>query len=827
MKINKKAVKTFFKILIISFIVIALLMCAVFLSVAMGFVDFTSDLEIDRLKLGYTSFIYYTDANGDTHEYETIYGSDNRVWVDGINMPDSLKDAIVAIEDERFYSHAGVDLKSTSRAVFDYLLKKPDGRGASTLTQQLIKNFSGDDDRAVSRKAREIFRAISLEHKMEKDEILELYLNTIYLGQGCSGVGAASQTYFNKDVSEINLAESALLAGITQFPSRYDPVLHFDASKEKQEVVLTKMLQLKRITQEEHDEALNYELQIDSSRLNDASRTQSYFGDMVIDDVLEDLINTRGYTESSALSLIYSGGLRIYATVDPTVQKAMTETYENSKNFPSSSGNGPILESAMVVLDSQNGSVRGVIGGRGIKEGSRTLNRATQSLRQPGSTMKPIGVYAPAVENKLITPTTVFDDKAISVGSWKPTNYYSGFRGKMTVRYAVEQSVNTVAVQVLQKVGVAESFAFVKNKLNVSSLVDVRKDSDGTVHSDKNLAPLSLGGLTDGISILELASAYAPFANRGVYTEPITYTSVVESNTGKEILSKTPITHIAMSSDTAATMNSLLKGVVTNGTGRAANFRGDLDICGKTGTTDEDKDRWFVGYTPYYVGVVWTGYDQPKTIGGGANPAIPVWTKVMTAIHKSRAAKSFDAPEATTATAYCMKSLKLPNDHCALYDSGSQIRYENFPPGEAPTETCDIHQQIFVDTSTGMLAHEGCPSDSTMNILVEKNDDGALNDIEGNTWTTTVCTTHSMPSPSPSPSPATPPISPSQAPSGGYYTYNNDGSYYYNLPDGSYYFYKPDGSHFYFHPPDGKAYDYYSPNGGSYFYDGNKYYYYD
>ncbi|GHV16334.1 hypothetical protein FACS189425_00430 [Clostridia bacterium] len=661
-----------------------------------GIIDVTGGLTTGDVKLNFTSFIYATDEKGKPYEYESLRALENRTWVDLPDIPMELRQGIVAIEDERFYKHSGFDIKSTTRAVFDYILRSPNRRGASTITQQLVKNITGNDQVRVTRKIREIVQAVALERKLSKDQILELYLNTIYLSEGCHGVASASLVYFGKPVNKLTLAESALIAGITQFPSRYDPFLNKEASKSKRNLVLDKMLEQQYITQEQHDKAVSEEIVLNSSSSSQATR-QSYFADQVISDVLRDLQQLKGFTTEGATKLLYTGGLKIYSTVDPNVQKAMDTVFRDDKNFPTTKST-PAPQSAMVIMDPLTGAVKGVVGGRGEKTGDRTLNRATQSFRQPGSTIKPIAVYAPAIELGLITPSTTYTDKAITFGDWSPKNYYAGFRGTVTIRYAVEQSINTIPVQVLEKMGIEQSYSFLKNKMGITSLDPL----------DKNLASLALGGVTKGISPLELTAAYASFANKGVYTVPYTYTKVVDSN-GKTILETKPKTNIAMKEQTAKTMNSLLKSVVTNGTGTVANFRGDIDICGKTGTTDDDNDRWFVGYTPYYVGAVWFGFDQPKSMSSlfSANPTVPVWKKVMAEVHKNKAGKRFDMsgvstpapsatdiPEETDADG----NLVTPKPSSSTLPSSTPSRTPSATPTPMPTSTINTGGSIDENT---------------------------------------------------------------------------------------------------------------------------------
>ncbi|MDR0930280.1 MAG: PBP1A family penicillin-binding protein [Clostridiales bacterium] len=643
-----------------------------------GLINVTKGLNLDDIALNFTSFIYSVDAEGNASEYESLYATENRVWVDLKVIPANLQNAIVAIEDERFYKHGGFDIKSTAKAAFDYIFRRPGGRGASTLTQQLIKNVTGDKDVTVMRKAKEIIQAVALERQLSKDQILELYLNTIYLSQGCNGVGSAAQAYFSVPVEELTLAQCALIAGITQYPSRYDPYINPDISREKRDLVLDKMLELHYITKDEHDKAIAEEIVLKNGTIGLHSN-QTYFTDQVITDVLADLQSKNGMTEAMATKMIYNGGLKIYATVDPNVQSVMDDVYSSDKTFPKLRGDVQ-PESSMVVIDPTTSQIKGIVGGRGQKKADLTLNRATQTLRQAGSSIKPISVYGPAVELGLITPTTIYADKRVTYGSWSPKNYYSGFRGNMTIRYAIQQSTNTVAVQVLEKVGIEQSFKKLQ-EMGVTSLVE----------QDKNLSSLALGGLTNGISVRELAGAYTTFANNGVFSTPITYTKVLDSN-GKEILTNKQKNTNVFSSKTAATMNNLLHSVVTGGTGSPANFRSDIDICGKTGTTDDDKDRWFVGYTPYYVGAVWFGYDTPKEISGvSVNPTIPPWVKVMSAIHKNLPGKRFE---------------------------GAAYSPEPTPSSEVKTTT------ITFDKETGMIATDNCPMTNIITAEVVINEDG-------------------------------------------------------------------------------------------------------
>ena len=670
-----KSVKMFLKVFVGITLVGMIIAVGVVGGALLGFIDTTSDLNLKDLQLNATSFIYYyDDKTGETLEYERLYGEENRVWVDIINTPVYLREAFVSIEDERFYKHSGFDVKSTSKAVFDYILKR-NGRGASTITQQLIKNLTGDMDITPTRKIQEITRAINLEKKLSKEQILELYINTIYLSQGCYGVGSAADFYFGKDVSELSLAESASIAGITQYPSKYDPIMNPQNNKEKQELILSKMLELEYIDEKTYQSAVEEELAF-TGKTREAASKQTYFADLVITEVLRDLTEVKGYTSAVASKMLYTGGLQIFSTIDPVVQSAMDKAYIDNASFPKDP-KGIMPESAMVVIDPESGEIKGVVGGRGEKTASRTLNRATQSYRQPGSAIKPIAVYAPAIENNLITPATVYEDKAVTFGSWSPKNYYAGFRGPTTMSVALEVSVNTIPVQILEKMGANVSVNFMENNLKISSLEP----------SDRNLA-MALGGVTKGISPLELTAAFVPFANRGIYTKPVSYTKVLDS-AGKVIIENKKQSSKAMSEQTASIMAHMLKGAVDYGTGGGAKFNSAYAIGGKTGTTDNDVDRWFVGMTPYYVAGVWVGFDSPRSMSFfGGNPCIPVWRRVMAEIHsaKNLPSKSFNVSSGMVSATYCTVSGKIPNEFC------KSVRTSYFKSGTQPSSVCDYHK---------------------------------------------------------------------------------------------------------------------------------------
>ncbi len=674
-----------------------------------GLFGSADDLDIEALTLDSSSLVCYIDKDGNEQTYTTLSSEQNRIWVDFEEIPQDMKDAIVAIEDERFYSHKGFDIRRTTKAFFVFLKNKLTGQptsfGGSTITQQLVKNITNRRERTAARKFREISTAISLERKIEKDEILELYLNSIYLSQGCSGVQAASHKFFGKPVSALNLAECASIAGITQYPSLYDPLVNPENNKEKQELVLGKMLELGSISQEEHDEAVAFELKFTEYDPEEMSTgvINSYFTDHLINTVVADLVE-KGYSKTLANKMIYSGGLRIICTVDPSVQAAAEEVFEDANNFPNATGSNP-AQASIAIMDPYTGEIKGLVGGVGKKSGNLVLNRATQTLRQPGSTIKPIGVYAPAFEKGIINPADIYQDKAISYGEWTPRNYDHKYNGNVSVRTALRRSLNTIPVQILNEMGADYSYDFLTRKLGISSLVKHEANSDGKVFSDIGLSQLALGGLTHGVSVLELTAAYAPFINRGIYNEPYCYTAVYDAQ-GNEILTAESKPVLAMSEQTAYVTSMLLKEVVTSGTGGGAQLASGMFTAGKTGTTSDNNDRLFVGYTPHYVASVWYGYDQPQSISAAGNPCIPVWKSVMTKINADKERISPKAPIGVKSVSYCTLTGLLPGENC-----GEEVSSCWFNANNVPTETCKDRHLTEEELEAEKNAEENKPEE--------------------------------------------------------------------------------------------------------------------
>lgn len=673
-----------------------------------------SDLSLDGFALDRTSVIYYTDSQtGKTVELQQLYGDENRTWVEFEDIPKNLRFACIAIEDKRFYEHQGVDWLRTGKACVQMFLGGDASFGGSTLTQQLIKNLTDEDEVTVRRKLVEIFRALEFEKKYTKEEILEWYFNTIYLGEGCYGVQSASQVYFGKDVSELTLAECASLIGITNNPSIFDPYINPERNRERQLTILREMYDQGYIlTEAEYQAAVNQEMVFVNNSGNQAesgSGYYSYFVDQVIRDVIEDLSEKTGYNEQIVNQMVRSGGYSIYCTLDPEIQAYVDEVYTNLDNIPKTDSEQQ-LQSGIVIVDNRSGDVVAMAGGVGEKVGSLTLNRATQSLLSPGSTIKPVSVYGPALDLGLITPATVYDDTPYSFtnsGRW-PKNTDSTYRGLTTINSAVGLSLNTVAVKVLAEITPQYSFAFAKDKMGMNTLVE-REVINGQTFSDVDLAPLALGGLTRGVTIQDMATAYAVFANQGQYRESRTYTKVVDSN-GNVVLDNTQDTVNAMSEKAAWYMTYMLENAVTSGTGSPAQIE-NMAVAGKTGTTTNDQDRWFCGYTPYYSAAVWCGYDEPEEVNlteSSTNPSAYLWQMVMARIHENLEPKEFSKPTDIVECYYCRDSGLLATDACKMDVRGSRVVTGYLAMDDAPAAYCTVHTEVELCDETGQVANEYC-----------------------------------------------------------------------------------------------------------------------
>jgi penicillin-binding protein 1A len=730
---RKKVVSRITRLVIVLLVIVVFAAVGIAGGAVFGYIKTAPAIDQEALDIRIlTSFVY--DSEG--REIARLTGSENknRELVYFNDTSKYLRDAFVAVEDERFYSHFGIDLQRTLGAIINYIIKGSSSYGGSTITQQVVKNITGNVDPTPARKIQEWWNAIQLERRYEKWQILELYMNVIFMGHGCYGVQSASKMYFGKDASDLSLAESAFLAGITNAPATYDP---FDdegrkRAKERQEIILKLMLNQGMISKNEYEQALKEELNFARPTDTDTSiPVQSYFVDQVVNDVVKDLMEKNGMSEEAALRMVYNYGVKIYSTQDSDIQKAMDEVFNDDSFFyfdnKYAKEQGETPQAAMAIVDPYTGHVKALYGGYGEKKGSRTLNRATQSKRQPGSSIKPIAVYAPAIDLKKITAATVIDDVPVYLNHQQPdkiypTNYDTKtYDGLTTIRNALKASVNVVAARVWKDyLGYKDSLEYMK-----------KSGIDRSKGVDENSVAIAMGGLETGVSPLEMAAAYAPFVNKGIYHTPITYTKVVDSN-GKVILENKPESHIVYSEQTAYIMVDMLKEVpkgrtsIYPHTGTAYGIisiqNGKMPVGGKTGTTSDNLDKWFVGFTPYYTAAVWYGYDNKTTPIRIQSPeygnAQKIWNAVMNKIHDNLDPKDFPEPAGLVKKNICIYSGKLAGELCGHDQRGNATKTEYFIKGTEPRTYCDVHVKALVcNDSTdiwgrNLLAGTYCPKGS-------------------------------------------------------------------------------------------------------------------
>ncbi len=698
---------------------IGLVTSLMFFAIFMVYVHTSLDLDVDisAYTLKQSSTVYYQDkSSGEWVELTKLHGEENRTIVSIDDIPKHVQDALISIEDERFESHHGVDWKSTAKAILGKLTGTST-RGGSTITQQVIKNVTGDDEVTIKRKVSEIFRALRLEKNYSKDEILETYLNTVYFGNGCYGIEAAAEGYFGKTVGELTVAEAASIVGITQFPYKYDPARgdwYREQNKDRQLTVLYKMHELGKLSDEEYEQAKNQPLVFTwdadfvpsasvASRSDTASSTtyDSYFVERMFNDIVADMHEKLGYDESVAKDMLYTGGYSIYCTVDPEIQSTVESVYADRNNLNYTSAKGEQLQSGATIIDNATGDIVAVAGRVGEREGRFLLDYSTV-VRQCGSAIKPLSVYAPALDAGVITPASVIDDYPVEMlnGSAWPVNAYSGYRSIMTLQDAIRNSSNPTAVRTAMKLTLPASYAFMTEKLGFTTLTNDDMTAAGA---------LALGGLSKGVTTREMAAAYASFANGGVYTTPRTYTEVKDHN-GNTILENKTESHVAMKESTAYAMNELLKNVVRSGTGTGANFSG-MTIAGKTGSTNSNNDRYFVGYTPYYTAAVWVGYDTPTRIVASGNPAATLWKTFMSKVHANLPNKDFDVSSGDmVSVTVCTQTGLLASSYCPA-------QTVKVASDHVPTLTCDAHMSVNLCADSGMLASDYCPNVTTGYVL--------------------------------------------------------------------------------------------------------------
>lgn len=586
-----------------------------------------------------TSFIYYNNSGGGPEEAEVwceVLASKQRQPVEYEQIPQNMLDAAVAIEDKRFYEHDGVDWYRTIGAFYTMFFgsESDSSFGASTITQQLIKNLTDYDDVTVKRKIVEIFRALEVEKYYSKEEILTWYLNAIYMGQNSYGAQAAAQTYFGKDVSDLSLAECACIVGITNRPTRYDPYYSQEENKKRQETILEEMYNQGYITRDEYTAAVAETLNFVPKGAGDEENPDfvyTYYQETVIDDVVKAIQEEKGLSKEAAQTTVYQGGLHIYTCVEKSVQDAVDSIYTNLDEIPSASGSSQQFQSAITIQDPATGYIVAICGGVGQKVKNLVFNRATDAMRPPGSSIKPLSVYGPALDINRITVSSAYEDSPITISGkqWPKNDNGKWSHNTYNITTAVQRSINTIAVRVCQDIGTETSYYYLTEKLGLTTVLD--RDENG--NTDIDLAPMALGQLTNGATVRDMTSAYCAIANNGMYTQSKTFYLIKDSSGNNFLDNREAKSHIAFQETTAKTLTALLQNAVRSGTGTDARLSSGMAVAGKTGTAGDKKDRWFCGFTPYYTAAVWTGYDTPATITTSGNPAAKLWNKVMTLIN--------------------------------------------------------------------------------------------------------------------------------------------------------------------------------------------------
>lgn len=795
----KKTSVSFFRAFIICFVILCIVGGFAGIGVLKGIIDNAPSIDsIDVAPSGFVTTLYY--SNGD--KSQELIGSDaNRVYATLDEIPEVVYNSFIAIEDKRFWEHNGIDIKGIMRAFGEVIAKGGLDSGASTLTQQLLKNqvFNGGAETTVGdkieRKIQEQYLAIKLEEKLSegsdkqhaKELILEYYLNTINLGQNTLGVEAASERYFNKHVSELNLSEATVIAGITQNPSALNPITHPEDNAAKRLIILDYMEEQGYITASEKEKAIaddvysRIQLVNDEQYSDSTALVNSYFDDALIDDIIEDFQTKLGYSEAQAVNMLYRGGLQIYTTQSKKLQSICDEVLSDESLYPANSqfsliyrlslidkdgeehnysehnlanyfiyekGKSnfslyfknkedaePYVEEyrdyilkesdevtgevvnytiqpqiSFVLMNQSNGKVLAMVGGRGSKTASRTLNRATDSPRQPGSTFKVVSTYLPALDTKGMTLASVQDDsKYYYPGTTKQVKNWNGenYNGLTTLRQGIVNSMNVVTVKTMVDVTPQVAYDYLL-KLGFTTIYDNYVDSNGKIYSDIQY-PTALGGLTKGVTNFELTASFAAIANKGVYTEPTLYTKIVDHD-GNVLIDKEPETRQVMKESTAWLLTNAMEDVVKVGTGSRARFNQiAMPVAGKTGTTSNNVDAWFVGYTPYYTAGIWSGYDEGNKSQQDTSYHKTLWKNIMEQIHikAKKKYKEFEMPSSIVTAKICTKSGKLAVD--GLCDATSRVEY--FDINTVPKEKCDVHVKYRICKESGELASEYCPED--------------------------------------------------------------------------------------------------------------------
>ncbi len=643
---------------------------------------------------------------------ETVFAQKTSVYVPYNEIPKPLIQAFVAIEDKRFFEHNGVDWYRTVAAGLNHILGSSNRFGASTVTQQLVKNLTGNDEVSAKRKMQEILYALDLERELDKTEIMELYLNVIHFSDQCDGIAQAAMHYFSKTPMKLTVSECASIAAITNSPSYYNPIRHPENNLMRRNLILSEMYNQGYLNRESYENAVSEPLSLCVQNENCSDGVNSWYVDMVIEDVLSDLMTEYGVNRATASKMLYSGGLRIEMAMDSEVQKIVETYYRTAVRTPVNA-NGVSAQSALIAIDSRTGDILGVAGSIGEKKGNRLQNFATQTLRPPGSALKPISVYAPALEEGLINWASVYDDVPTDFDiagktAW-PRNATGVYRGLTNVSYAVAHSTNTVAVRILKELGLEKSYSFTKERFHLNTLVSQKGANDC------DLAALALGQLNYGVTLRDLTTAYTVFADGGVYHPWHSYYRVTDSD-GKILLSSADRGEIVISEGNAAIMTKLLQGVIQNGTSSSVTLGQTVECAGKTGTTNRDGDRWFVGYTPDVICGVWCGYEYPEPLAG-RNMCIDIWNSVMRDIAEKKGGRTeFTVPSSVVRATYCKDSGELIGETCLHDPRGDRSEVGWFLKGSEPDTVCTRHVLCEYDAVCGGICHGNCPKENVESI---------------------------------------------------------------------------------------------------------------
>ena len=783
------------KVLLVVAVVIGFAVAGAVLGTVFGILQSTDMLNTSEVMPdSYTSVIY--DADGEA--VDKLHGSENREYVKLSAITSNMQNAVIAIEDQRFYEHNGIDIRGILRAMKQNIVDSVKAghiqftQGASTLTQQVLKNEVLEREKSISRKIKEQYLAVSLENALKKQlgskdaakkYILELYLNTIPLHHGLRGVEAASQYYFGKHASELTLAEAASIAGITKTPSLYAPDMNEEESRKRQLTVLKKMLELGYITQEEHDAAVEEDifghLVCKEKQEEEGNAKHNWFVEAAVQQIKQDLVEKKNMTEAQASNLIYSGGLQIHTTMDSDMQETAEAAMKNDNLFPAGDGTLDVtylisvldtenpdedsnqshyekkatvtsqaevdafvesvkaellddthtlvldkltvsksLQASMVIMDQSNGEVKALVGGRGEKPGDSVFNRATQALRQQGSAMKPLAAYAPAIDTGLLMPGSIIVDEPVTFGSWSPKNWDGKFIGPTTVRKGIWHYMNILAIKAFNMVGADTAYQY---------LLDF---GFTTIDERDKAATTALGGLTQGVSTLEMTAAYATIANGGTYYEPMFYTVVYDHDGNVLLDNSDQETHRVLKETTAFLLTDMMRDVITKGTGTQAAISG-MNVAGKTGTTNDTVDQTFYGYTPYYTTGIWMGYDTQKEMKNVNNAHLKIWRTVMSEIHSDQGLKNkeFEKPDGLTTRSCCAASGMTPTDLCSsdYYGYGVTSDYVTTDfKGGSGGGSCTMHKSYTICRESGKIASSNCPADSTMQVVLAVDSSGNI-----------------------------------------------------------------------------------------------------